>query len=206
MKYFSCFALITTFITACSGNKFSTKWVHQQAPAYFKARFETTAGNFDIEAYRKWSPLAVDRLYQLIKNHYYTNIPIYRVVPGFVAQFGALDSLASAQWELYPYADEPVIKKNTTGTLSFAISGKETRRSQLYINLKDNPKLDTLNFQGVTGFPGVATVTNGMEIVNKFYAYGEKVFDMPDTVKNLSLYLKEHFPKMEYIKKAYIIN
>ena len=77
------FALV--FVVACSKKVFKEKWTQEQAPEYFKARFETTQGNFDIEAKREWSPEGVDRLYQLIKNEFYTDIAVFRVVPGFVA-------------------------------------------------------------------------------------------------------------------------
>jgi peptidyl-prolyl cis-trans isomerase A (cyclophilin A) len=199
------YCLLLLFVLAgCSPKTFNARWVKEKAPEYFKARFETTSGNFEIEARREWSPLAVDRFYQLIKHHYYNNTPIYRVIPNFVAQFGSVDTTVWKKWESNKYADEPVLKKNTKGTLSFATDGKETRGSQLFINLKDNPKLDTLKSDGVIGYPGIATVTKGMELVQQFFSYGETPNDLPDSVNHVTYYPK-HFPKMDKIKKAYFI-
>ena len=99
-------------ISACSTKLFNENWTKEQAPEYFKARFETTQGNFDIEAKREWSPQAVDRLYQLIKSEFYTDMAIFRVVPNFVAQFGINnDSILNSSWANYKISDEPVIKK-----------------------------------------------------------------------------------------------
>ena len=104
--------IIVLLISSCSQKIFNEKWTKKQAPDHFKARFETTQGDFDIEAYRKWSPLAVDRLYQLIKNDFYTDIAIYRVIPEFVVQFGIHnDSVMTYSWKKYKIPDEPVLQK-----------------------------------------------------------------------------------------------
>ena len=123
---------------SCAPKKFNKKWLKKEAPETFKARFETTQGNLDIEAKRAWSPKGVDRLHQLIKNGYYQDIAIYRVVPNFVAQFGIHnDSLINASWR-QGIDDEPVLKKNEAMTISFARGGVKTRSNQIFINLKDN--------------------------------------------------------------------
>ncbi|MFK8060776.1 MAG: peptidylprolyl isomerase, partial [Polaribacter sp.] len=91
--------LCILIMSSCATKKFKEKWLKKEAPAIFKARFETTKGNFDIEAVREWSPKAVDRLYQMIKNKYYVDMPIFRVVPKFVAQFGIHnDTLINNAW------------------------------------------------------------------------------------------------------------
>ena len=115
MKKIISFIILISFVS-CSPKLFKEKWTKEQAPDYFKARFETTQGNFDIEAKRAWSPKAVDRLYQLIKNEFYTDIAIFRVVPGFVAQFGIHnDSLINASWRNFKIDDEVVISINLRG-------------------------------------------------------------------------------------------
>ena len=154
---------------SCAPKKFNEKWLKKEAPETFKARFETTQGNFDIEAKRAWSPKGVDRLHQLIKNGYYQDIAIYRVVPNFVAQFGIHnDSLINASWR-QGIDDEPVLKKNEAMTISFARGGVKTRSNQIFINLKDNYRLDELAYSGVKGFPVIAKVIAGKEVVLKFY-------------------------------------
>ncbi len=197
-------AFLLSLVTGC--RYLPSKYSSAKAPEYFQARFETTKGNFDIEAYRKWSPLAVDRLYQLIKSQHFRNIPFYRVIPNFVAQFGAVDSAQKSPWEKRKFIDESAIKPNEKGTISFARDGKETRSTQLFINLKDNsPRLDTINYLEVKGFPVIAVVTTGMEVVNSLYGYGEAPGKKMDSIKNGAYFLKKNYPNMDYITKAYII-
>ena len=131
--YFSLGRLIILIsFVSCSPKLFKEKWTEEEAPAYFKARFETTQGNFDIEAKRAWSPEGVDRLYQLIKNEFYSDIAIFRVVPGFVAQFGIHnDSLINASWRSFKIEDEEVVESNDFMTISFARVGVKTRTTQL---------------------------------------------------------------------------
>ena len=194
-------------ITSCASKKFNPKWLKKEAPVTFKARFETTQGNFDIVARRAWSPKGVDRLYQLIKYGYYDDVAIYRVVPNFVAQFGIHnDSLINKSWSR-GIDDEPVLAKNDSMTLSFARGGVKTRSNQIFINLKDNHRLDKLDYSGVKGFPVIAKVIKGKENVLKFYdGYGDKLgYKQDSIIKFGNKFLREKFPKVDYIKKAYII-
>jgi cyclophilin family peptidyl-prolyl cis-trans isomerase len=195
-------------ITSCSPKIFKEKWTQEKAPEYFKARFETTQGNFDIEAKREWSPNGVDRLYQLIKHDFYTDIALYRVLPKFVVQFGIHnDSILNNRWSDVKLKDESVIKSNDSMTISFARGGKESRTTQIFINMKNNPRLDKLDYGGVKGFPVIATIINGMETVQKFYAnYGPKpAKEQGQIYTKGNTYLKEKYPKLDYITKAYII-
>lgn len=201
------FALLTF---SCNSNEvFKNKWAVKKAPETFKARFETTKGTFDIEARRTWSPKAVDRLYQLIKSEFYTDIALFRVVPNFVVQFGIHNySNLNKEWANYKIPDEPVIERNIEGAISFARGGKESRTTQLFINLKSNsPRLDTLNYNGATGFPVVAKVLNGMEVIKSFYnGYSEQPGRKQTLIqKEGNEYLKKNFPKLDYINRAYII-
>ena len=194
-------------ITSCASKKFNPKWLKKEAPVTFEARFETTQGNFDIVARRAWSPKGVDRLYQLIKYGYYDDVAIYRVVPNFVAQFGIHnDSLINKSWSR-GIDDEPVLAKNDSMTLSFARGGVKTRSNQIFINLKDNHRLDKLDYSGVKGFPVIAKVIKGKENVLKFYdGYGDKLGYKQDSITKFgNKFLREKFPKVDYIKKAYII-
>ena len=202
------FLFLLVIISSCATAKFKEKWLKKEAPATFKARFETTEGTFDIEAKREWSPQGVDRLYQLIKNEYYVDVPIFRVVPNFVAQFGIHnDTLINNAWGNRGIADEPVLKKNKKMTISFARGGVETRSNQIFINLKDNYRLDTLRYSGVTGFPVIAEVIDGEETVMKFYdGYGDKLGYKQDSISKFgNKFLKEKYPEVDYILKAYIL-
>ena len=202
------FLLVAVLLfTSCATKKFKEKWLEKEAPATFKARFETTQGSFDIEANREWSPKGVDRLYQLIKYGYYDDVAIYRVVPDFVAQFGIHnDSLINKSWQK-GIVDEPVVQKNDAMTLAFARGGVETRSNQIFINLKDNYRLDELTYSGVSGFPVVAKVIEGKENVMKFYSgYGDKLGRQQEKInKNGNTFLRKNYPKVDYIITAYLI-
>ncbi|MCF6349248.1 MAG: peptidylprolyl isomerase [Flavobacteriaceae bacterium] len=201
--------LVSCIMISCSPKIFKDKWTKIEAPETFKVRFETTKGNFEIEAHRKWSPKAVDRLYQLITSEFYTDNALYRVVPNFVAQFGIHNNNnLNKSWNSHEVIDEPIVEKNVIGTIAFARGGKKTRTSEIFINLKNNsPYLDTIYYGGVKGFPVVAKVSKGMEVIKQFYSgYSEKPADRIDSIyKKGNTYLKNIFPKLDYIKKAYII-
>lgn len=202
------FLLGIIVLSSCSTVKFKERWLKKKAPETFKARFETTQGNFDIEAKREWSPAGVDRLYQLIKNDYYVDVPIFRVVPNFVAQFGIHnDSIINNAWGKKGVVDEPVLEKNAKMTIAFARGGKETRSNQIFINLKDNFRLDKLDYSGVKGFPVIAKVIEGEENVLKFYdGYGDNLGRQQGKIAKFgNQFLKENYPKVDYILKAYFI-
>jgi cyclophilin family peptidyl-prolyl cis-trans isomerase len=201
---------IGIIIGTCScTSKTPADWAEEKAPEHFKARFETTKGNFEIEAERAWSPLAVDRLYQLIGSGFYDGTALFRVVPGFVVQFGIHnDSTLNNFWNKRTFADEAVKKINEQGSVAFARDGKETRTAQIFINLKNNsPRLDTLSWNGVTGFPGIAQVTSGMEVVESFYGeYGDELGYKQDSIEQRGYdFLKRNYPEIDYIIKAYIV-
>lgn len=200
--------LLVAVVVSCSKKVFNEKWTKRTAPETFKARFETTQGNFDIEATRAWSPQAVDRLYQLIKSGFYTDIAIFRVVPNFVAQFGIHnDSVVNRSWNAVKVDDEPVLQKNAKMTIAFARGGVKTRGTQIFINLKDNFRLDSLSYAGVTGFPVIAKVIDGSENVLKFYGkYGDRLGRKQDSIQTYgNKFLRRNFPEIDYIKKAYIL-
>ena len=151
--------ILVLIIVGCSKKIFKEKWLEENAPEEFRARFETTKGNFDIYAKRSWSPKGVDRFFQLLKNDYYQDIAIFRVVPNFVAQFGIHnDSILNTKWGKNGIEDEPVLQKNDSMTISFARGGVKTRSNQIFINLKNNNRLDHIDYGGVKGFPVIAKV------------------------------------------------
>jgi peptidyl-prolyl cis-trans isomerase A (cyclophilin A) len=170
-----------------------------KAPDVFKVRFTTTKGDFVLEVHRDWSPLGADRFYNLVKNGYYNNAHFFRVVSGFVAQFGLSPVPAvNAAWEHTDFPDDPVKQTNTKGTVTFASRGPNTRTTQLFINLGENTRLDGM------GFSPFGKVVDGMEVVNKFYTgYGEA----PDQGQITAVgrpYLDKNFPLLDRIRVARI--
>jgi peptidyl-prolyl cis-trans isomerase A (cyclophilin A) len=180
----------------------------KEAPKTFRAIFRTTKGEFEIEVHRDWSPLAADRLYQLLLDGYYNNNIIFRMQTGYVTQFGI-----PAEKELYHFwypkkiADEPVIQKNEKATIGFAREGKNSRATHLYINLADNPKLDTIIRGGVKGYPPFARVTRGMDVVLAFYAgYGKWPAAVQDSLYvHGNRYFEKKFPWLDRIISAEIL-
>ena len=200
------FILLSITFIGCSRPVFKEKWLKQEAPSTYVARFETTKGIFDVAITREWSPLAADRFYQTVKHRFYNNTLFYRVVPNFVVQWGNNDTAVFRKWNPYKLIDEPVIQSNLRGYLSYARSGKETRGSTLFINLKDNQRLDTLKAGGVLGYPPFGKVINGMEVVDSLYAgYGGTTMAKFDTLQKFPALFMKQFPKLDKINRAYIL-
>ena len=198
--------MILIFFCACSKPIFKSKWLKEEAPSRFITRFETTKGIFDVEIHREWSPLAADRFYQTIKHHYYNKSVFYRVVPSFVAQWGNNDTAVLQSWKPFKLIDEPVIQSNLKGYMSYARSGKETRGSTLFINLKDNQRLDTVIANGVKGYPTFGKVIKGMEVVDSLYSgYEGRTMNKLDTLQKYPALFFKQFPNLDIINKAYII-
>jgi peptidyl-prolyl cis-trans isomerase A (cyclophilin A) len=178
-----------------------------KAPETFRAVFKTTKGDFVIEAYRKWSPLGVDRLYQLITTGFYKNALLFRVERSFVTQFGISGSYtANRFWDPKKLPDEPRLQKNLKGTISFARGGKNDRATQLFINTANNPEFDNTIKAGVKGYTPVAKVIRGMEVVAKFEAgYGIRPATIQDSLyKYGNFYFEERFPGLDKIISASI--
>ena len=156
------------------------------APAAFTASFKTTKGDFIMEITRALSPEGADRLYQLIVSGFYNNNSLFRVQKGYVVQFGIGDIReVNYFWDKKPIYDEPVQTSNLKGTVSYARDGLNSRTSQLFINLKDNYKLDTVNFNGLRGFPPVGKVISGFEVIENLYGgYGFEPANYQDSVTN----------------------
>jgi len=186
-----------------------TAILHLTAPDTFQAVFVTTKGEITIEAYRDWSPQGADRLYQLIISGFYTDNCIFRVQPEYVVQFGISDSSeANFFWDKRPIADEPVKDSNLKGVISYARDGANTRTAQLFINMKDNFKLDTINYNGLRGFPPIARIISGFEVVEAFNSnYGFEPANHQDSVMvQGNAYWEKKFPGMDYITEVRIKN
>lgn len=171
-----------------------------KAPAVFKAKFSTTAGDFVVEVHRDWAPLGADRFYNLVRSGYFTNAAFFRVVKGFVVQFGLSASPAANKvWSVARIQDDPVVQSNKRGTLVFATAGPNTRTTQLFINYADNARLDGM------GFAPFGSVVEGMDVVDKIFSgYREK--PQQDLITNQGdAYLKANFPMIDKIKLARIV-
>jgi peptidyl-prolyl cis-trans isomerase A (cyclophilin A) len=174
--------------------------LNAKAPALFKVQFTTTRGDFVAEVHRDWAPLGADRFYNLVKNGYFTNAAFFRVVPGFIVQFGLNASPAvNKVWEHANIKDDPVMGSNTRGTLVFATAGPNTRTTQLFINFGNNAGLDR------QGFAPFGTVTEGMDVVDKIYpGYAERP-DQQRITEEGDAYIVKNFPMIDKIKAAKIL-
>ncbi len=180
------------------------------APDSFVVAFETSAGRFDMIARRALAPIGVDRFYALVSEGFFDGARFFRVVPGYVVQFGIpADSAVGAAWRGKRIPDESVRASNVRGTIAFARGGPETRSAQLFINLVDNPKLDTL---ATIGFPPIGEVLgDGMMVVDSLYGgYGEgapRGLGPPQDSIRLQgePYLAREFPLLDRIVRAWIV-
>jgi homoserine O-acetyltransferase len=198
------FTMLIVALSGCRESVFQPEWTQEQAPPIYTARFETTKGDIDIEVTRRLSPKAADRFYQLIKHGYYDNAIFYRVVPGFVAQFGNTDTLQMAAWRSVRIPDEKVLAGNERGTISFARYGATSRDLEVFINLGNNQVLDTITIDGLRGFPSFGKVTAGMTVVDKLYSgYGEQTMSDANLYANRAVFYQT-YPKLDLIFKAYL--
>jgi cyclophilin family peptidyl-prolyl cis-trans isomerase len=191
---------------SCNKALFKPKWTTEQAPESFVTRFETSKGNFDVQVTREWSPKAADRFYQLVKHGFYNNALFYRVVPNFVAQFGNTDTTTFNKWMQYKLPDEPVVHSNKKGAISFARSGKETRGRELFINLNDNTRLDTVVANGVKGYPPFGDVISGMDVVLSLNSsHGNNTLSHVNEMYKSRFEFLKTFPGLDSVKKAYVV-
>ena len=171
-----------------------------RAPAVFKAKFITTAGDFVVEVHRGWAPRGADRFYNLIRYGYFTNAAFFRVVPGFVVQFGlSADPAVNKAWDVAKIQDDPVLQSNKRGTLVFATAGPNTRTTQLFINFADNARLDAM------GFAPFGTVVEGMPVVDKIFPGYHEQPQQDQITNHGDTYLKANFPMIDKIKFARIL-
>ena len=176
----------------------------EKAPETFQVKFTTTRGDFVVTVNRAWAPIGADRFYNLVKHHFYDNASFFRVVPGFVVQFGlSAYPPVSAAWEKANLQDEPVTQSNKRGYLTYAkTSMPNTRSTQIFINLKDNASLDR---QGFSPFGFVDA--QGMKVVDMLYdQYGDSGGPDQDQISKLGKpYLDKGWPKLDSIKTATLV-
>jgi peptidyl-prolyl cis-trans isomerase A (cyclophilin A) len=179
--------------------------LHEQAPATYKVKFDTSKGAFVVTVHRDWAPNGADRFYNLVKNGFYDNARFFRVVSGFMVQFGINgDPSISAKWREARIQDDPVKQSNKRGYITFATAGPNTRTTQVFINFGDNAALDG------QGFAPFGQVASGMNIVDALYSgYGEGAPrgqgpEQGRVQQEGNAYLMKSFGQLDYIKKATI--
>lgn len=184
--------------------------VRLTSPDSFLVRYETSKGPFDVMYHRDWAPLGNDRVYYLTRAKFYDGTRFFRVVDKFVAQWGMSgDTLVGRTWRDLRIADDPVKASNVRGTVTFASGGKNTRTTQLYINFRDNTRLDTASSGP---YPPIGKVVAGMErVVDSLYnGYGEgaprgKGPNQGQISREGNAYLAREFPKLDSIVTARVI-
>src|SRR5918994_5578030 len=202
----SAFALLALAVPASAqaqANLATPANLNEKAPATYKAKFETSKGAFVIEVVRDWAPNGADRFYNLVKNGFYDNVRFFRVISGFMVQFGISgDPKISAPWREARIADDPVKQSNKRGHITYAMAGPNTRTSQVFINFGDNANLDN------SGFSPFGRVISGMDVVDKLNAeYGEgaprgRGPDQGRVQTEGNAYLQRDFGRLDFVKKA----
>jgi peptidyl-prolyl cis-trans isomerase A (cyclophilin A) len=174
-------------------------------PAQYTVELDTTKGVIVIDVHRDWAPQGADRFYELVKNGYYTDVAFFRVIGGFMAQVGISgDPALTAEWRAKPIPDDPVKASNTRGTVTFATSGPDSRTTQFFINFTDNSRLDGMGFAPFGKVKDMAPV----DALYDGYGEGAPRGRGPSQARMNSegnTYLRESFPKLDYIKSAKII-
>ena len=178
----------------------------EKAPAVYKAQFDTSKGVFVVEVHRDWAPNGADRFYNLVKNGFFDDVRFFRVMAGFMVQFGIHgDPAVMAPWRVARIRDDAVKQSNTRGMMTFATSGPNSRTTQVFINFADNSNLDAM------GFAPFGKVISGMNVVDALYSgYGEgapsgRGPDQGRLQAEGNAYLAKSFPRMDYVKKATIV-
>lgn len=170
------------------------------APDSFTVLLTTSRGEVEIRIQRAWAPRGADRMYYLVQNGFFTGARFFRVLPGFISQFGLSgDPAVDATFERLPLADDPVRTGNRRGSVVFATAGPTSRTTQLFVNLADNAQLDGM------GFAPIGEVVRGLDVVERLHAgYGEGAPDGsgPDQgriMREGNRYLRSAFPLLDSI-------
>jgi peptidyl-prolyl cis-trans isomerase A (cyclophilin A) len=172
----------------------------EQAPANYKAKFDTSAGVFVVQVHRDWAPLGADRFYNMVKNGFFDDVRFFRVLPDFMVQFGFNgDPAVTAAWDRAKLKDDPVKQSNKRGYMTFAnTGGPDTRGTNVFISYKDNAFLDS------QFFAPFGEVVQGMNVVEKINPQYKEQPNQNSIRAQGNAYLAKTFPKMDYIKKATI--
>lgn len=192
--------LIAFVAVACGKDKPRSQVPAGPVPDSFDVALKTNKGTIVVRAEKAWAPRGVERFYQLAGEGFFDDNRFFRVLPHFIAQFGASDDLGrNKYWEDHPLKDDPQVQKNRRGTVSFAFLEPNSRTHQLFINLKDNASLDA------QGFVPIGYVVQGMSVADSLYdEYGDDPkYQLIATQGNR--YLARMFPRLDYIERATLI-
>jgi len=191
-------ALALGVFSACA-QKPAAAITTETAPATYRVNLDTSRGPVVIEVTRADAPIGADRFYNLVKAKYFDGARFFRVIPGFMAQFGiAADPATTKAWDV-PIQDDPVKSSNVRGTLTFAAtSSPNSRSTQLFINFGDNARLDSQRFAPF------GKVVSGMENVDQIYSGDGERPDQSRIESEGNAYLEKEFPRLDYIKTARI--
>ena len=178
---------------------------NEPAPASYKVKFDTSKGVFIVQVTRAWSPQGADRFYNLVKSGFFDNVRFFRVVSGFMVQFGIHgDPNVMVKWRDAPIKDDPVTQSNKRGFITFATAGPNTRTTQVFINFDDNSRLDGMGF---SPFGQVISGMNVVDALNSEYGEGAPRGRGPDQSRlqrEGNAYLAKEYPRMDFVKKATI--
>jgi peptidyl-prolyl cis-trans isomerase A (cyclophilin A) len=170
------------------------------APERFTVVLETTRGDFHVDVRRSWAPLGADRFFNLVKAGFYDDAAFFRVVDGFVAQTGLhADPAINELWRTQRIEDDPVTQSNVRGMVTFATSGKNTRTTQIFVNLTDNARLDAM------GFAPFGRVRELDKLKQLHSGYGERP-SQARIQREGNAYLRQEFPELDYIKRARVVD
>jgi len=154
-------------------------------------------GEIVIQTRPDWAPLGVEHFHELLDNHFYNDAKFFRVVDDFMVQFG-IPAIPSKKYKT-ALNDDPVIKTNARGTITYATSGPNTRTTQMFINTRK----DGNKFLDAQGFAPIGEVIQGMDLVDQIYGgYGEKP-NQGKIQKRGNEYLDKEFPLLSYISKTF---
>jgi len=204
------FVLVTTPLSAGqdtgSGALTNPAALQDTAPETYHVRFDTSVGTFVVQVHRTWAPHGADRFYNLVKHGFYDQARFFRVISGFMVQFGISgDPAISGAWRHARIPVDPVKHSNKRGSIAYAMGATpDTRTTQVFINFRDNANLDAM------GFAPFGQVTSGMDVVDTIYSgYGEgaprgKGPEQGRIQLEGNAYLTKDFPRLDYIKKATI--
>ncbi len=197
---FLAFTILAAAAVSCAAQTPAQTPAPAPTPDVYRVKFETSRGDFTIEVTKAWAPLGAARFYSLVQRKFYDNARFFRVIGGFMVQFGIpADPAVAAVWSARHIRDDKVAKSNSRGMVTYAMAGPNTRTTQVFINYNKNAALDS------QGFAPFGKVVEGMDVVDKLYSgYGESP-DQGMIQQQGNKYLEARFPKLDYIKTARIV-
>jgi peptidyl-prolyl cis-trans isomerase A (cyclophilin A) len=137
----------------------------------------TGKGEIVLELDRERAPITVENFLKYVERRAYDGTIFHRVIPGFVIQGGGhLPDLTEVA-ELDKGRGDPDVPiknewqnvlKNVRGSIAMARESEpDSATRQFYINVADNPRLDTAREQtGNAGYAVFGRVVAGMDVVD----------------------------------------